>query len=199
MSEETRGPAGEAYRGYLQELRRQAPRVKRGLVLVNTGDGKGKTTAALGVAVRALGTGWKVAFLQFIKGPWKSGEENVVPLFGDRWLFRKLGKGFTWEHESLDEDIKLAKEAWAEALEVLHSGEYELVVLDELNYVLSYGFLAAEEVIAGLRGRPGHVHVICTGRDAPQPLVEFADLVTEMRKVKHPFDQGMLAQRGLDF
>ncbi len=192
-------PVGEAYREYLQQLRREAPRVERGLVLVYTGDGKGKTTAALGVAVRALGTGWRVAFLQFIKGDWKSGEEKVVPLFGDRWLFRKLGRGFTWEHDSIEEDIQAAREAWQEALTVLHSGEYELVVLDEINYVLSYGFLAVEEVLDGLKARPAQVHVICTGRNAPLRLVEYADLVTEMRKVKHPFDEGILAQRGLDF
>lgn len=199
MSEETQLPAGEEYRRYLQQLRRQAPRAERGLVLVNTGDGKGKTTAALGVALRALGTGWKVAFLQFIKGPWKSGEEHVVPLFGDRWLFCKLGRGFTWEHDSLEEDIAAAREAWQEALGVLHSGEYELVVLDEINYVLSYGFLPVEDVLQGLKARPPHVHVVCTGRDAPQALMDYADLVTEMRKVKHPFDEGILAQRGLDF
>ncbi len=197
MSDIPRTP--EAYREYLQALRREAPRVERGLVLVYTGDGKGKTTAALGVAVRALGVGWRVAFLQFIKGPWKSGEENVVPLFGDRWLFRKLGRGFTWEHDSLEEDRRAAREAWAEALQVLHSGAYELVVLDEINYVLSYGFLAVEEVIAGLKARPPQVHVVCTGRNAPEALIAYADLVTEMRKVKHPFDQGILAQRGLDF
>lgn len=197
MSDIPREP--QAYREYLQALRRQAPKVERGLVLVYTGDGKGKTTAALGVAVRALGVGWRVAFLQFIKGPWKSGEEHIVPLFGDRWLFRKLGRGFTWEHDSLEEDRQAAREAWREAQDVIFSGEYELVVLDEINYVLSYGFLPVEEVLETLKQRPPNVHVVCTGRDAPPELVEFADLVTEMRKVKHPFDQGILAQRGLDF
>ncbi len=189
----------EAYREYLQSLRRNAPKVERGLVLVYTGDGKGKTSAALGTALRALGAGWKVAFLQFMKGNWKSAEENVVPLFGDRWLFRKLGRGFTWEHESLEEDRAAAREAWEEAMQVLQGGEYELVVLDELNYVLHYGFLDVEEVLRGLRARPAHVHVVCTGRNAPPALVEYADLVTEMRKVKHPFDRGILAQRGLDY
>ncbi len=191
--------APEAYRAYLQELRRNAPKVTRGLVLVYTGDGKGKTTAALGIAVRALGVGWRVAFLQFIKGPWKSSEEHIVPLFGERWLFRKLGRGFTWEHDSLDEDQAAAQEAWQEARNVLLSGDYEVVVLDEINYVLSYRFLPVEMVIETLRQRPSHVHVVCTGRNAPEALVAFADLVTEMRKVKHPFDQGVLAQRGLDF
>ena len=189
----------EGYREYLQSLRREAPKVERGLVHVYTGDGKRKTSAALGVTVRALGVGWRVAFLQFIKGNWKSGEQNVVPLFGDQWLFRKLGRGFTWEHESIEEDIEAARNAWTEALKILHSGKYELVVLDEINYVLSYGFLDVEDVLEGLKNRPLGVHVICTGRDAPQALIEYADLVTEMRKVKHPFDQGILAQRGLDF
>ncbi len=187
------------YRARLQELRRKAPKVERGLVIVYTGDGKGKTSAALGTAIRALGTGWKVAFLQFMKGAWKSGEENVVPLFDGQWLLRKLGRGFTWDHDSLDEDIQAAREAWQEALGILFSGEYELVVLDEINYVLSYGFLDVNQVIEALRQRPQHVHVVCTGRNAPHALVEFADLVTEMRKVKHPFDQGILAQRGIDF
>ncbi len=195
----TTTPAGEEYRQYLQELRRKGARPERGLVLVFTGDGKGKTSAALGVVTRALGTGWKVAFLQFIKGNWKSAEENLVPLFGDQWLYRKLGRGFTWEHESLEEDKAAAREAWAEARRILASGEYELVVLDEINYVLSYGFLDVEEVLEGLKARPQDVHVICTGRDAPPELIEYADLVTEMRKVKHPFDQGILAQRGIDF
>ncbi len=189
----------DEYRAYLQELRRNAPKTTRGLVLVYTGDGKGKTTAALGIAVRALGVGWRVAFLQFIKGPWKSGEEKVVPLFGERWLFRKLGRGFTWEHDSLQEDQAAAQEAWEEARHVILSGDYEVVVLDEINYVLSYGFLAVEDVIETLKQRPTHVHVVCTGRNAPPALVEFADLVTEMRKVKHPFDQGVLAQQGIDF
>ncbi len=187
------------YREQLQELRRNAPKIERGLVIVYTGDGKGKTTAALGTAIRALGSGWKVAFLQFMKGEWKSGEENVVPLFEGQWLLRKLGRGFTWDHDSLDEDIQAARDAWQEALSILFSGEYELVVLDEINYVLSYGFLDAQEVVEALKQRPSHVHVVCTGRNAPDVLVEFADLVTEMRKVKHPFDQGILAQRGIDF
>lgn len=192
-------PAGVEYREYLQELRRQRVQPERGLVLVYTGDGKGKTTAALGVVMRGLGVGWKVAFLQFIKGNWKSAEENLVPLFDGRWLYRKLGRGFTWEHDSLEEDKAAARDAWQEALRVLTSGEYELVVLDEINYVLSYGFLPVDEVLAGLQARPAHVHVICTGRDAPPELIEYADLVTEMRKVKHPFDRGILAQQGIDF
>ncbi len=192
-------PAGKEYREYLQELRRKRARPEQGLVLVFTGDGKGKTSAALGVVTRALGTGWKVAFLQFIKGNWKSAEENLVPLFGDQWLYLKLGRGFTWEHESLEEDKAAAREAWAEARRILASGEYELVVLDEINYVLSYGFLDVEDVLAGLKARPQGVHVICTGRDAPPELIAYADLVTEMRKVKHPFDRGILAQQGIDF
>ncbi len=189
----------EGYREYLQQLRHQAPKIEQGQVHVYTGDGKGKTSAALGVSIRALGAGWRVAFLQFIKGNWKSAEQNVVPLFGEQWLYRKLGRGFTWDHESVEEDIEAARQAWTEALRVLHSGDYELVVLDEINYVLSYGFLSAEEVLAGLKERPRGVHVICTGRGAPQALIDYADLVTEMRKVKHPFDRGILAQRGLDF
>ncbi len=189
----------QAYRTYLQELRRNAAKIDRGLVLVYTGEGKGKTSAAIGTAVRALGAGWNVAFLQFMKGNWKSAEENVIPLFGERWLFRKLGKGFTWEHETLEEDKAAAREAWQAALHILHSGNYELVVLDELNYVLHYGFLDVSEVLEGLQARPAHVHVVCTGRNAPQELIEYADLVTEMRKIKHPFDRGILAQRGLDY
>jgi len=189
----------KAYREQLQELRRKAPKGQQGLVLVYTGDGKGKTSAALGTALRAVGAGWRVAFLQFMKGAWKSAEENVIPLFGDQWLLRKLGRGFTWEHESLEEDRQAAQEAWAEAVQILQSGQYELVVLDEINYVLHYGFLDVEEVLDALRARPAHVHVVCTGRNAPEALISFADLVTEMRKVKHPFDQGILAQQGIDY
>ncbi len=168
-------------------------------MLVNTGDGKGKTTAALGVALRAVGVGWKVIVLQFLKGKWKTGEQKAAERLAPDLVVMPMGKGFTWDKDRLDEDIRAAKEAWSEAVRVIESGEYRLVILDEINYVLSYGFLSVDEVLGVLRNRPKEVNVILTGRNAPQEIVDFADTVTEMRKVKHIYDQGVLGRQGIDF
>jgi cob(I)alamin adenosyltransferase len=169
-----------------------------GLLLVYTGDGKGKTTAALGLVFRALGRGLKVAVVQFIKGKWKTGER----LFAEGLpglTFRVMGRGFTWESDDLSRDRAAAQEAWREAAALIGAGEHPVVVLDELTYVINYGFVPAAEVLDVLRNRPAHVHVVITGRNAPEELVALADLVTEMRKVKHPFDAGRKAQIGVDF
>jgi cob(I)alamin adenosyltransferase len=171
---------------------------QRSLVLVNTGDGKGKSTAAFGVVMRSVARGWRVCVIQFIKSDkWKVGEEAVGRQLGVEWL--KGGDGFTWESPDLDESRGRAVAAWALAAAAIAGGEYELVVLDEITYPLNYGWLEIEAVIAAIRERPEHVNVVATGRNAPTPLVDVADTVTEMRKVKHAFDRGIRARRGLDF
>ncbi len=170
-----------------------------GLLIVFTGEGKGKTTAALGTAVRAAGHDLRVLILQFIKGLWRYGELEALKRF-DNIVIKPLGTGFTWKKENLEEDKKLASEGWALAREALNGGAFDMIILDELNYVLSYGLLPLEDVLDCLRSRPPHLHVIVTGRYAPQQLVELADLVTEMRVVKHPYrDKGIKAQKGIEF
>ncbi len=172
---------------------------RRGLVILNTGDGKGKTTAALGVLMRAWGRGWKVVMLQFIKA--ETGN------FGEHRAARKmdleiipLGSGFTWLSKDIEKDKALARTCWEQCKQRLVNGDYDIVALDEITYPLTYGWLPVEEVIETLRTRPPHVHVILTGRDAPAELVEFADLVTEMQEVKHPYRlQGIKAQAGIEF
>lgn len=169
----------------------------KGLVLVNTGNGKGKTTAALGVALRAVGHGMKVSMIQFIKGKWKTGESEAAKTLG--FEFIRLGKGFTWESKNIEEDKRMMREAWQVSREKILSGEYDLVILDEINYVLGYGYLPVEEVVECLNARPDHVSVILTGRNAREEIVEIADAVTEMREIKHPFKKGTPAQKGIDF
>ncbi len=171
---------------------------RRSLVIVNTGDGKGKSTAAFGIVMRAVARGWRVCVIQFIKsGKWKVGEEAVGRQLGVDWL--QGGDGFTWDSPNLEESEGRAIAAWALAARALASGDYELVVLDEITYPLNWGWLDREEVIAAIRGRAERVNVVATGRDAPDELVAVADTVTEMRKVKHAYDSGIAARRGLDF
>lgn len=171
---------------------------KRGLILLNTGDGKGKTTAAIGVAFRALGHGMRVGMLQFIKGKWRTGERKL----GERtpnlaWL--TMGRGFTWESEDLAQDRAAALAAWETARRWLVGDEFDLVVFDEITYVVNYGFVPADEVVRALESRREGLHVILTGRSAPAELTTIADLVTEMRAVKHPYRDGVAAQRGIEF
>jgi cob(I)alamin adenosyltransferase len=170
----------------------------KGLVVVYTGNGKGKTTAALGVAFRALGRDLKVAVVQFIKGKWKTGERSFAERL-PQLTFHVMGLGFTWESDDLSRDKLAAEKAWEVSRELILDGQQAIVVLDELTYVLNYGFVSVDEVLTTLKTRPPHVHVIITGRNAPEALVAAADLVTEMQSVKHPFDQGVRAQPGLDF
>jgi cob(I)alamin adenosyltransferase len=171
---------------------------QRGLLVVYTGKGKGKTTAALGIVFRALGRGLKVAVVQFIKGKWKTGEGAFAEKLPEL-TFLIMGRGFTWESDDLSRDKAAACAAWDKAAALIASGEHSIVVLDELTYVINYDFVSLEEVLAVFRGRPEHVHVVVTGRNAPDELVEMADLVTEMKSVKHPFEKGVPAQPWIDF
>jgi len=169
----------------------------RGLLVVHTGNGKGKSTAAFGLAFRAMGQGLKVSILQFIKGKWKTGELESARRMGLELI--PMGKGFTWESNNLEEDKALMREAWRTASEKILSGQYDLIILDELNYVLGYGYLSADEVLRCLQARPAHVHVVLTGRNAPDEVIAVADCVTEMREIKHPYRKGIPAQKGIDF
>ena len=174
---------------------------RRGLILINTGPGKGKTTAAMGTALRAVGNGMRVLMLQFLKGSWHYGELDAVKAFGDHFILKQMGRGFVkiGGAEADPEDIRLVQEAWAEAKKAIASGEWDMVVLDEINYAISYGMLDPAEVAAALRDRPEMLHVILTGRNAHPLLVEMADTVTEMREVKHAYEKGILAQRGIEY
>ena len=172
---------------------------QRGLVLVYTGDGKGKSSSAFGVIARALGWGQKVGVVQFIKGKWKTGERQFFSKFEDQLHWHTMGEGFTWDTQDLDRDTATAEAAFGKAREMLESGAYDLIVLDEINIALRYGFLSEGAVINGLEARSGRTSVILTGRDAKPGLCEYADLVSEMRAVKHPFDAGIKAVRGIDF
>ena len=174
------------------------PPRQRSLVLVNTGDGKGKSTAAFGVVMRGVARGWNVSVIQFIKsGKWKVGEEEVARQLGVEWV--SGGDGFTWESSNLDESRGRAVAAWTRAAATIAEGAHDLVVLDEITYPLDYGWLELDAVIDAIRTRPEHVNIVATGRNAPLPLIELADTVTEMRKIKHAFDRGIRARRGLDF
>jgi cob(I)alamin adenosyltransferase len=168
------------------------------LVLINTGDGKGKSTAAFGTALRALARGWKVGVVQFLKsGEWRVGEETVGSQLGIDWW--ALGDGFTWDSEDMEESEAIGREAWEVAKEKIASGDYDLVILDEVTYPINWGWIALDDVLATVAGRPDNVNLILTGRDAPAGLIEAADTVTEMVKVKHAFDRGVMARRGLDY
>jgi cob(I)alamin adenosyltransferase len=174
----------------------------RGLLIVYTGPGKGKTTCALGTAFRAVGQGLRVLIVQFIKGSWHYGELDAAKILGDdKFEIRPMGRGFVkvGGAQTDPEDIRLCEECWETGRRAIVSGEYDLVILDEINYVVSYGLLDVDKVVEALRQRPERVHVICTGRNAHPRLVELADVVTEMREVKHPYSKGILAQRGIDY
>jgi cob(I)alamin adenosyltransferase len=176
-----------------------APKLRqRSLVLVNTGDGKGKSTAAFGVMMRGVARGWRVCVIQFIKsGKWKVGEEKVGRELGVEWL--KGGDGFTWESPDLDKSEGRAAAAWQLAAAAIAGGEYNLVVLDEVTYPMNYGWIDVGTVTQAIAGRPEHVYIVATGRDAPPELIEIADTVTEMVKVRHAYDRGIKARRGIDF
>ena len=171
----------------------------KGLLIVFTGEGKGKTTAALGMAVRAAGHGLPVCFIQFIKGSWRYGELEAVKRFEGLIDLHVMGKGFTWKSENLEEDVRLAREGWAFACQAIDSGKYHTVVLDEFTYLLHYGMLAVEPCLDVLARRDPAQHVVITGRHAPELLIAAADLVTEMRMIKHPLKIGVKAQKGIEF
>jgi len=171
---------------------------RKALVIVYTGNGKGKTTAALGMLLRAWGRGMKVCMLSFIKQETANfGEERAARKLGIELI--PLGGGFTWLSKDIEKDKALARRCWELCKEKIASGEYDIVVLDEITYPITYGWLDVDEVIAVLRDRPANLHVVITGRDAHEKLIEYADLVTEMREVKHPFESGTRAQPGVDF
>jgi cob(I)alamin adenosyltransferase len=174
---------------------------RRGLILINTGPGKGKTTAAMGTALRAVGNGMRVLMLQFLKGSWHYGELDAAATFGDRFVIRQLGRGFVkvGGAETDPEDVRLVEAAWEQAREALLSGEWDMVILDEINYAIGYGMLDPAKVAEALQQRPEMVHVILTGRNAHPSLVALADTVTEMRQVKHAYESGVLAQRGVEY
>jgi cob(I)alamin adenosyltransferase len=176
----------------------RATRKAASVVIVNTGDGKGKSTAAFGTALRAVARGWKVCVIQFIKSDeWKVGERESAVKLGVEWW--AIGDGFTWDSKNMERTEAVAREAWRVAEEKIRSGDYGLVVLDEITYPMNWGWISTPEVVAAIRSRPASVNVIATGRDAPEPLVDLADTVTEMRKQKHAFDAGVRAIRGIDF
>ena len=171
----------------------------KGLLMVHTGYGKGKTTAALGMAFRALGHGLPVCIIQFIKGTWEYGELHSAERFADLLEFHVVGKGFTWKSKDLESDRQVARDGWELAKAKIEAGHHSLVILDEFTYVLNYRMVDKKEVIAFLSQKPVGTHVLVTGRDAPAALVEIADLVTEMREMKHPFRSGVMAQKGVEF
>jgi cob(I)alamin adenosyltransferase len=168
------------------------------LVVVNTGDGKGKSSAAFGMMVRGVARGWKVAVVQFIKsGDWKVGEEKIGRQLGVDW--HAFGDGFTWDSDDLTADRAHAAAGWRQAVGIIDAGEHQLVILDELTYLMTFNWLPVADVVAAIAARPSHVNIIVTGRDAPAELIELADTVTEMREVKHAYRQGIRAMRGIDY
>ena len=172
---------------------------EKGLLIVHTGKGKGKTTAALGMVVRAIGHGKKVGVVQFVKGAMTTGEKVVFDAFPNNVIFKPMGEGFTWNTQDKTRDIALAREAWDEVKRMIADPAYDMVLADELNIVLRYDYLPVDEVLEAVGSRADMKHVIITGRNAPEPLMEAADLVTEMTLVKHPFRSGVKAQAGIEF
>lgn len=174
--------------------------VEKGLVIVHTGPGKGKTSAALGMAVRAIGHGMKVGVVQFVKGAMATGEKAVFDRFPELIEFKPMGEGFTWDTQDRSRDIAVARAAWDEVRRMIADPSYAMVIADELNIVLRYDYLPVDAVLTALAAKPAMTHVIVTGRNAPQPLIDAADLVTEMAQVKHPFrEQNVRAQAGIEF
>ena len=173
--------------------------IEKGLVIVHTGKGKGKSTAAFGMVFRALGHGMKVGVIQFVKGAWGTGERTVLEKFPEHVTIKAMGEGFTWETQDRERDIAHARAGWDEAKRLIADPDYRMVMLDELNIVLRYDYLPLAEVLDVLRNKPFDKHVIITGRNAREELIEIADLVTEMELIKHPFRSGVKAQAGIEF
>ncbi len=173
--------------------------IQKGLLIVHTGKGKGKSTAAMGLAVRAIGNGMKVGIVQFVKGVWETGERVVLDKFPDLCVIKAMGEGFTWETQDRERDIAAARQAWEMAKQMINDPSYKMVILDELNIVLRYDNLPLDEVLEVLSNKPEMLHVAVTGRNAKDELIEIADLVTEMTQIKHPFRSGVKAQIGIEF
>ena len=172
---------------------------EKGLLMVHTGKGKGKSTAAFGLAMRAMGNDMRVGVVQFVKGKWQTGERAILEHFPERLTIRTMGEGFTWDTQDRQRDIAAAKAAWQVAREMLADESYDLIVLDELNIVLRYNYLPLADILRELEGRRDGLHVVVTGRNAKDELIEAADLVTEMREIKHHFKAGVKAQTGIEF
>ena len=172
---------------------------EKGLVIVHTGKGKGKSTAAFGMVFRAIGHGFKVGVVQFVKGAWGTGERDVLEKFPEQVTIKAMGEGFTWDVADRQRDLAAARAAWEEAKRLIADERYKLILLDELNIVLRYDYLPLEEVLEVLRSKPRDTHVIVTGRNAKEELIELADLVTEMTEIKHPFRSGVKAQKGIEY
>jgi cob(I)alamin adenosyltransferase len=173
--------------------------IEKGLIIVHTGKGKGKSTAAFGMVFRCIGHGMKAGVVQFVKGAWATGERTVLEKFPDLVTIKAMGEGFTWETQDRERDIAHARAGWEEAKRMIADPQYKLVLLDELNIVLRYDYLPTEEVVETLRSKPADKHVIVTGRNAKDELIEIADLVTEMEQIKHPFRSGIKAQKGIEY
>ncbi len=199
MSEDDRHKLKMEKRKAVQDAEVASKTIEKGLLIVNTGPGKGKSTAAFGLLLRMIGHGRRTGVVQFIKGAWGTGERDVLAKFPDLVSWHTMGEGFTWETQDRDRDVAAARRAWEKALELIHTPDMALVVLDELNIALRYDYLPLDEVIAGLMARPPHVHVVVTGRNAKPALIEAADLVSEITAVKHHFAAGVKAQQGIEF
>ncbi len=196
----------ESYRKKMQrrkevQLKRLAGRKQeKGLIIVFTGQGKGKTTAALGMALRTLGHGENVAIVQFIKGGWEPGESKALSIYGNSLKWNAFGEGFTWETQDRIRDKELTEAAWEKSLTYLSNPDYKLVILDEINIAIKLGYISLSEIIKGIKKRPTLTHVVLTGRGAKEELIEIADLVTEMNLIRHPFrEKGIKAQKGIEF
>lgn len=197
--EAARHKAKMAKRKAVQDAEVASRTVEKGLLIVNTGPGKGKSTAAFGLMLRALGHGWRVGVVQFIKGAWETGERRALEAFGDQVSWHSMGEGFTWETQDKARDIAAAERAFAKARELMADESIRLIVLDELNIALRYDYLPLAEVVATLAARRPGLHIVVTGRNAKPELLEAADLVTEMTLVKHHFAAGVKAQQGIEF
>ena len=198
-SEAGRHRAKMEKRKAVQDAEVAAKTLEKGLLIVNTGPGKGKSTAAFGLALRMLGHGRRVGVVQFIKGAWKTGETQALERFGDLFVWHAMGEGFTWETQDLARDVAAAERAWAKAQELMADESFGLVILDELNIALRYSYLDLGAVVEALQRRRPDLHVVVTGRNAKPELIEAADLVTEMGQVKHHFAAGVKAQPGIEY
>jgi len=198
-AEGERHRAKMAKRKAVQDAEVAEKTIEKGLLIVHTGPGKGKSTAAFGLALRMLGRGRRVGVVQFIKGAWRSAERDALARFGDQLVWHTMGEGFTWETQDLQRDVAAAERAWAKSLELISDPSFALVILDELSIALRYEYLDLGTVIAALRARRPDLHVVVTGRNAKPELIAAADLVTEMTLVKHHFAAGVKAQPGVEF
>ena len=199
MRSEAEHTARMAKKKVVQDKIVAAKTIEKGLLMVHTGPGKGKTTAALGMAVRMMGHGRKVGIVQFVKGAMTTGEKVIFDAFPDLVEFKPMGEGFTWDTQDRARDIAVAREGWDEVRRMIADPSYAMVIADEINIVLRYDYLPLDEVLAGFAARPAMTHVVATGRNAPEALIAAADLVTEMGLVKHPFRGGVKAQAGVEF